>query len=200
MSQQGQPEPNVQPQDQTPRRWLPEIVAPTDSLDRPGDVLEFASGSRRTRSLTFLAAAFIVVGGYIHLCLYRRGYRFIPGIGVSFLAQIIGSAIIAVTLASLVGSRRVLHIGPMSMRLSTGARLSGLGISVSTLIAFWLTRTIGLFSFKERGLNPSPQALIALLAESAVVVLLGAALVVEHHRRRVAWNRIVDSRITEPML
>ncbi|MDQ1456075.1 MAG: hypothetical protein QOH28_1695, partial [Actinomycetota bacterium] len=49
------------------------------------------------------------------------------------------------------------------------------------LVAFALTRTPGgLFNFRERGLEPSPQALIALVAELGVLALVGTWLVAEH--------------------
>src|SRR5947207_298635 len=61
--------------------------------------------------------------------------------------------------------------------------------------AFALTRTPGgLFNFQERGLQPAPQALIALVAESGVLVVLGAELLTAHLVRReprtVAVNRV----------
>src|SRR5207248_9364836 len=48
------------------------------------------------RRLSVASAALILAGGYVHLCLYRHGYRFIPKIGVSFLLQAASSAILAV--------------------------------------------------------------------------------------------------------
>ena len=47
------------------------------------------------RRLTVLAALLIVTGGYVHFCLYRHGYRFIPTIGISFLLQFTSSALLA---------------------------------------------------------------------------------------------------------
>ena len=59
--------------------------------------------------------------------------------------------------------------------------LAAAALAAGTLVAFALTRTPGgLFNFQERGLQPAPQALIALVAESAALVVLGAWLVADH--------------------
>jgi hypothetical protein len=58
-------------------------------------------------------------------------------------------------------------------------------LAAGTLLAFALTRTPGgLFNFQERGLQPAPQALIALVAEAGVLVVLGGWLVADHVVRR----------------
>jgi hypothetical protein len=126
------------------------------------------------------AAALIAAGGYVHLCGYRHGYRFVPKIGVSLLVQVATSAVVAAALL-LRPAARPRRLGQPSL-----ARLAGIGLSLGTLGAFWLTRTgLGLFDFEERGLNPAPQALLALLTESGAALLLIALLVVEHHGRRL---------------
>ena len=54
-------------------------------------------------------------------------------------------------------------------------RPAAAALAAGTLFAFALTRTPGgLFNFQERGLQPAPQALIALVAESGVLLVLGA--------------------------
>ena len=134
--------------------------------------------STRARFLSIAAAAAIAVGGYVHYCLYRHGFRAIPKIGTGFLLQGLSSVVIAAAL--VIGRERVLHIGRRIVRRSAAVRLAALGLSVGTLAAFGLTRTpAGLFNFMERGLEPAPQALIALVAESAAVLLLGMALVAD---------------------
>ena len=50
---------------------------------------------RRSRTVGVITAALVAVGGYVHLCLYRHGYRYIPKIGVSFLLQVIASVAVA---------------------------------------------------------------------------------------------------------
>jgi hypothetical protein len=121
----------------------------------------------------------IATGGYLHFCLYRQGYRFIPKIGVSLLVQVGASAVVAAALfvtPKADFSRLAFLPRPVSL-----ARFAGVGLSLGTLGAFWLTRTgRGLFGFQERGFNPAPQALLALLSESAAAVVLLALIVVEY--------------------
>lgn len=56
-------------------------------------------------------------------------------------------------------------------------RIAAAGFAVAALIAFVLSRTgDGIFGFAERGLEPSPQAAIVLVAEIAVIVLVAISL------------------------
>jgi hypothetical protein len=126
------------------------------------------------RRLTFVAALLIVTGGYVHFCLYRHGYRFIPKIGVSFLLQFVSSAVLA---GALLVKGHQLHLGRHSVALSQLSRLSGIGLSVGTLAALGLAHTRGgLFQFHEIGLRPAPQTLIAIVAESLATVVLVVAM------------------------
>src|SRR5437660_3469793 len=135
----------------------------------------------RRRALRYSAAAAIAVGGYIHLCLYRNGFRAIPKIGTGFLLQVVTSALVAGTL--LIGRERILQVGRLVVRSSVAVQLFALGLSLGTLAAFGLTRTpAGLFNFQERGLQPAPQALIALVAELVATGLLVSTLVLDHLR------------------
>jgi hypothetical protein len=64
---------------------------------------------------------------------------------------------------------------------ATMTGLAAPALAAGTLAAFALTRTPGgLFNFRERGLQPAPQALIALLAEIGALVAVGAWLVADH--------------------
>jgi hypothetical protein len=135
---------------------------------------------RTPRTTAGVTAALVLTGGYVHWCLYaRHGYRAIPKIGTSFLLQVIASVAVASML--LLGPRvaaRVTHL-PQGAA-ATMLHLAALGLAAGTLLAFALTRTsAGLFNFREQGLQPAPQALIALVAEAAVVVLAGGGLVVD---------------------
>ena len=130
-----------------------------------------------------MTAALVAAGGYVHFCLYRHGYRAIPKIGVGFLLQVVTSAIVVVAL--LIGPHRVARLAGgahVSDRLAgTLTGLAAAALAAGTLAAFALTRTPGgLFKFQERGLQPAPQALIALVAEIGVLVVLGAWLVADH--------------------
>jgi len=137
---------------------------------------------RTSRIVGVITAALVAVGGYVHLCLYRHGYRYIPKIGVSFLLQVIASVAVAVLL--IVGPRIVARIAHLTEgAAATTMHLAALSLGAGTLVAFALTRTsAGLFNFRERGLQPSPQALLALGAEAAVVLLTSAELFTDHIR------------------
>jgi hypothetical protein len=47
-------------------------------------------------------------------------------------------------------------------------------LSVGALIAFALSRTIGLLGFTERGWSPSPYAALSVIAEALTVILVAA--------------------------
>ena len=141
---------------------------------------------RLFRTLGVVTAALVAAGGYMHFCLYRHGYRAIPNIGVGFLLQVLTSAIVVAAL--LIGPHRVARMAHVTDRLAgamTG--LAAAALAAGTLAAFALTRTPGgLFNFQERGLQPAPQALIALVAEVGVLVALGAWMVADHMLQRQA--------------
>jgi hypothetical protein len=134
----------------------------------------------------------------VHFCLYRHGYRAIPVIGTGFLIQVISSVAFAVALVVPFG---VLRIGRWVLDPATEVRLGALALSVGTLIAFGLTRRPGgLFNFQERGLQPAPQALIALVAESAALILLTAALILDRVGPWLASRRSPSPRGPVPAL
>jgi hypothetical protein len=131
-----------------------------------------ASSARR---LSVVSALLILAGGYVHFCLYRHGYRFIPKIGVSFLLQSTSSAILAGAL--LVRGGRI-RLGRRSVALAQLTRLSAIGLSVGTLAALGVAHTPGgLFQFHEIGLRPAPQTLIAIVVESLATLILAVAIV-----------------------
>ena len=136
------------------------------------------AGSTRARgALQYVAAAAIVVGGYVHLCLYRHGFRAIPTVGTGFLVQALTSVAIA---GALIARNRIVHVGRIVVRSALAVRLVGIAVSLGTLAAFGLSQTpMGIFNFRERGLEPAPQALVALVAELAAVVLLTTTLLLD---------------------
>lgn len=130
--------------------------------------------ARMARRLSVASAALILAAGYVHLCLYRHGYRFIPKIGVSFLLQAVSSAALALALVLWKGPMHLLRRTVSAAQLS---RLAAVGLSVGTLAALGLAHTSkGLFQFHEMGLRPAPQTLIAIVTESLATVLLIAAM------------------------
>lgn len=130
--------------------------------------------SDRTRSTLATVGAFtLAVGGFVHLCLYRHGYRSIPDIGKLFAANVVASALAAAALL---------------LRRDLVVRLAGLAIATGTLAAFAVSRTsVGLLHFREVGLLPAPQAGVALVAELAAFVVLGATVAWDLSERTGRW-------------
>jgi hypothetical protein len=116
--------------------------------------------------MTFLLriglALSLAVSATSHAYLYIHGYQHIPTIGTAFLIQ----ASVSFALAVL-----VLAGGPWWLEWSAVAMAGG------SLVAFILSRTIGLFGFTERGWDPSPHAALTVVAEVLCVLLWAAALV-----------------------
>jgi hypothetical protein len=110
----------------------------------------------------------LAVSGISHAYLYMHGYRHIPTIGTAFIVQ--ASVSFALAILILVG-------GPAWLRWA-GAMLAG-----GSLVAFALSRTVGLFGFSEQGWQPSPHAAVDMVAE-VLVVGLWAAYLIEGRRDR----------------
>ena len=105
-----------------------------------------------------VVAALCLAGtGWVHADLYLGGYRQIAYIGPMFLALAAGCFAVAVLL--LVAGAPV-------------PRLLAAGLSVGALIGFALSRTVGVFGFTERGLQPAPQAALSLAFEAITLLLL----------------------------
>jgi hypothetical protein len=115
------------------------------------------------------AAVCLAFSGYVHALLYVQGYRTINVIGPAFLLQASGSFAVA-------------------LLLSLGApwyiRLAGVGLAGGALAGFVLSRTVGVFGFVEYGWEPSPWALLSVLAEVVAVLLLAFPLVVKVFKPR----------------
>jgi hypothetical protein len=110
-------------------------------------------------------AASLGVSAAVHAYLYVHGYRYIPTIGTAFLFQ--ASVSFAVALLILVG-------GPGWLRWAAAALAGG------SLVAFTLSRTVGVFGFSERGWDPSPHAAISVGVEVLTVLLWAGT---------VSWRR-----------
>ena len=107
-------------------------------------------------------AASLAVSAVSHAYLYIHGYQHIPTIGTAFLIQ----ASVSFSLALL-----IVMGGPWWLQWAAAAMAGG------SLVAFVLSRTIGLFGFTERGWDPSPHAAVSVGAEVLTVVLWAGALV-----------------------
>jgi hypothetical protein len=123
-------------------------------------------------ALRWATAATLAAGGYIHAQLYVDEYRFIHIIGPLFLLQ--ASVSFAVAALLLMGTP------PLLLRAAAaGAALGALG-------GFTASRTVGVFGFTERGLQPAPQALLSLLAETGTLLLLAIWQVIVTGQHRAA--------------
>jgi hypothetical protein len=121
--------------------------------------------------MTFLIriglALSLAVSATSHAYLYIHGYHYIPTIGTGFLIQ--ASVCFALALLIIIG-------GPGWLQWVAAAVAGG------SLVAFALSRTVGLFGFTERGWDPSPHAVISVAAEVLTVLLWAGAL--------VGWRRL----------
>ncbi len=118
-------------------------------------------------------AASLAVSAISHAYLYIHGYQHIPVIGTAFLTQ----ASLSFSLALLIA------IGGPGWRQWAGAAVAG-----GALVAFVLSRTVGLFGFSEQVWEPSPYAAFSVGAE-ALTVLLWAGAFLSPLRWRLAELR-----------
>jgi hypothetical protein len=125
-------------------------------------------------ALQVAIAASLAVSGVVHAYLYIDGYRDIPTVGPGFLWQ--GSLFCALAVLILVG-------GPAWLYLLAAVGAAG------SLVAFALSRTVGLFGFVENGWEPSPYTWLSVCAEVLTILLVGVALL----PRRVRSSRAVRS-------
>jgi plastocyanin len=121
----------------------------------------------RAAPLRYLAAALLLLGGLVHLKLYLEGYRDFPdeNLGRSFLLNIVLSVVLAIAVA---------------VRREAWIRIAGIVLSGATLVAFLLSRTNrGIFGLTEEGLEPAPEAVLALIAAIGSIVVLVVLLLVD---------------------
>lgn len=114
-----------------------------------------------SRLLDLAIAAALLTGAASHADLYIHGYQHIPVIGPGFLMLTSGSAALAVLIA--LG-------GPWWLRA-----LAFL-VSFGAVVAFVLSRTVGVLGFVERGWQPAPHAAVSMVAEVLTMALCVVAL------------------------
>jgi hypothetical protein len=136
-----------------------------DNVDRVYRLM-FAKVGNRPDAEDLTAAS-----GVIHAELYIHGYRAIPGVGPAFLLQASGGFAVAVLLL---------------LTASVVPRLAAAGLAFGAPAGFAASRTVGIFGFVERGLQPAPQALISVLVEIATLLLLVAPLLCRDPRHHSA--------------
>ena len=100
--------------------------------------------------------ASLLVSAASHAYLYVHGYQHIPTIGPAFLVQ--ASASFALGIVILLG-------GPGWLRWAAA------GLAGGSLVAFALSRTVGLLGFSEMGWEPAPHAALSVGAELLTVAL-----------------------------
>jgi len=130
-------------------------------------------------------ATSLIASAYCHAYLYVHGYQHIPSIGTAFLIQ----ASISFAIAAL-----ILLGGPGWLGVAGAATAGG------SLVAFALSRTVGVFGFSERGWDPSPYAAVSVGAE-AVTVLLWAAVAARsvgfaRRDRAAGWSQKAQRQTT----
>lgn len=110
----------------------------------------------------------LAISGISHAYLYVHGYQRIPTISTAFILQ--ASVSLAVAALILVG-------GPAWLQWAAATLASG------ALVAFALSRTVGVFGFSEQGWQPSPHAAVDVVAE-LLTVGLWAVYLIEGRRAR----------------
>jgi hypothetical protein len=112
--------------------------------------------------LRLALAVSLAASAYSHAYLYIHGYQHIPMIGTAFLIQ----ASVSFSLALLIVAG-----GPGWLQWAAAAVAGG------SLVAFVLSRTVGVFGFLERGWDPAPHAAVSVAAEALTVLLWAVGLV-----------------------
>lgn len=114
-----------------------------------------------SRLLDLAIAAALAVSAYSHGYLYIHGYQYIPAIGPGFL--VLASVSIALAVLIALG-------GPWWLRALAFV------ISLGAVVAFALSRTVGMLGFVERGWVPAPHAALSVAAEVLTMALCAVAL------------------------
>jgi EamA domain-containing membrane protein RarD len=130
---------------------------------------------RLTRSL---AALLLLAGGMIHFHLWESGYRHIPKIGPLFLANSVGSVVLAAVV-------------PFVRRAAVS--VTAIAFAAMSLVALILSRTVGVFGFTE--LVWTPDAVKTLASEIGVILVLGFTLILQ---TRAAGHQTSSVRLRAP--
>jgi hypothetical protein len=107
-----------------------------------------------------IAVVFVVVGGLVHLQLWRAGYRVIPRVGPAFLANVVVSGLLA---------------AGVLLRDDVRVHLAGITFAVASLAALVMSRTVGLLGFTEKVWTTD--AITATGAEVGAIVALATLAV-----------------------
>jgi hypothetical protein len=127
-----------------------------------------STAAQATGALVLLGAAAILVSGWVHFYLYfRGGYR---GIHREAVAGITVSRAFALNAIAAVVIAQALVCSLRWRALLLPAAVTGLAFAASTLLAYALSRTVGLLGFEES--TTSAEAVLGLVAETAAIILL----------------------------
>lgn len=116
-------------------------------------------------------AVSLTISAASHTYLYVHGYRHIPSIGTAFMTQ--AGLSFAIALLILIG-------GPGWLRWA------GAALAAGSLVAFVLSRTVGLSGFSERGWEPAPYAAVSVAAEMLTVALWASVQAARRNRAAAA--------------
>ena len=111
------------------------------------------------RATRLATAAFVVVGGLVHLQLWRSGYRAIPSVGPLFALNAAVSAVVAVAVL---------------VRRDGRVQAAAVVLAVSSLAALLASRTVGLLGFTEQAWTD--RAVQAVTAELGAIVAVAVAV------------------------
>jgi hypothetical protein len=111
----------------------------------------------------------LLVSGWVHFFLYfRGGYRGIAPdafagltISRSFLLQAFSAVVVA----------ELLVVGLAVRRILVPAALAGIALAGGSLLAYFLSRTVGLLGFTET--STTTEGVVAIVAEVTAVAVLG---------------------------
>ena len=154
--------------------------ASTAELDRAAVPVPAVVGSPalgRPGVLLLVSALLIAVSGGVHVRLFREAYRDIH-LDRILGVDLAGSFVLAVAAAT---ATSVLLVAAVAFRRAEGAAaVAGIAYAVGSILAYGLSRTIGVLGFEED--RWIPEAVLSKPVELAVVVLLGIALVASRRR------------------
>ena len=127
-------------------------------------------------------AALLVVSGYVHLDLWRDGYRFIENVGVLFLLTAVTAGVLAVSVLVRPGRLVLLAVA---------------GFSATALGGLLLSRTsVGILGYTEPGWSPDATATLA--AEVGALVAVAILAVSRTRSERAAGGRRSAPPTTQP--
>ena len=130
--------------------------------------LNLRNGETRATLALGLGALAVLVSGWVHFYLYfRGGYR---GIAPDSFAGVTISRSFAVNAIAAVVTAEGVLVSVRWRELRFPAAAAGAGFAVATIVAYVLSRTVGLLGFEES--STTTYSVIALIAEGIAFVTL----------------------------